>query len=71
MPTRATGPKPCSQANSSPCPETRGRELGHPEQPAKSVHGGSHVQVQVGVHAAGHRPRRVYDRHSHPFLSFV
>ena len=35
-------------------PRHRRRELGHPEQTAKSVHGGSHVQLQVGVHAAGH-----------------
>ena len=33
-------------------PRDGGRELGHPEQTAKSVHGGSHVQLQVGVHTA-------------------
>ena len=29
MPTLATGPKPLSQASSSPCPGARGGELGH------------------------------------------
>jgi hypothetical protein len=44
-----------------------GGERFHPQQAADAVEGGGHVDVQMGVHTAGHGAR-LYDGHCHPFL---
>ena len=57
---------PVSQASSSLCPEsswrTRLRRAGHRCGRRRRLR-----LVQMGVHAPGYRPRRIYDRHCHPF----
>ena len=67
MPTWASGPKALSQANSSLCPELVVGNSATPSKPPMWSTAAATLSVQMGVHTACHGPRRIYDRHCHPF----
>ena len=56
-------PGPGQPARQPPVPGQGSGELRYSQQPADRIQRGCHVHVQVGVHAACHRARNIYDGH--------
>jgi hypothetical protein len=56
-------PEPGQPGQQPAVPGRCGGELRDRQQPADLIQRGRHVHVQMGVHAAGHRARSIYDGH--------